>query len=254
MTPFSFGVNMRNIKLTLSYDGSSYRGWQRQKNGITVQEVLEEKIKLLVNEPVKVLGSGRTDAGVHALNQVCNFKTQSAMEIKILQKGLNALLPADILVKQCIDAPPEFHARYSAKSKSYEYRILNRIDPDIFRRSYLWHIRQPLNIEAMKSCLVFIIGTHDFSAFKSAGSGNMNPVRTMIQAEVEENENGLLVFTFEADGFLRHMVRNLAGTLVEVGGGKMSAEQFRAVLEQKDRGLAGIKSPPQGLFLKEVLY
>ena len=170
-----------------------------------------------------------------------------------LRKGLNALLPDDIFVKDAQIAPLDFHSRYDCKSKLYEYRILNRETPDIFRRKYVWHIRCPLDIDGVRHCMGSLRGTRDFSCFKSTGSGNTNPVRTVILAEFE-GAQGNLFFRIKADGFLRHMVRNIVGTLVDVGWGKITPARFKEILDSRDRQMAGIKAPPQGLFLMEVNY
>ncbi len=243
-----------NIKLVLAYDGKHYHGWQRQKSESTIQSVIEEKIQVMVGDPVNVVASGRTDAGVHALNQVCNFITRSNIDPEAIRKGLNSLLPHDILVKDAKYVPLEFHARYSAKSKIYDYRVLNQGYPDIFLRHYVWHIRPPLDIKEIKRCLPLLLGTHDFSSFKSSGSENTNPVRSITRAEIHGPEHGRLYFIVEADGFLRHMVRNMVGTLAEVGLGKINFRDFGKILEAKDRRSAGIKAPPQGLFLVNVRY
>ena len=244
----------KNIKLILEYDGSRYHGWQRQAGLPTLQEMLENKIKTMTGETVSLIASGRTDAGVHALNQVANFKTFTHLDPVTLRKGLNALLPADIFIKQAEYAPVDFNSRYSAKSKVYEYRVLNRSEPDIFLRSYTWHIANALNLEKMAACLSLLIGRHDFSSFKSSGSGILNPVREIIEAEIQGLEDGLLTFSFEADGFMRHMVRNIMGTVVEAGRAKIDVHEFKEIFETRDRRKAGIKAPSQGLFLKMVKY
>ena len=244
----------RNIKLILEYDGSCYHGWQRQVGMTTVQEVLEEKIRTMTGETVNVIASGRTDAGVHALHQVANFKTGTHLDAATLKKGLNALLPADIFIKQVAFVSMDFNSRYNAKSKIYEYRILNRKEPNIFLRSYAWHIAAVLDLEKMTRCLSQLLGRHDFSSFKSSGSGIINPVREMTKADLIGPEDGLLHFLFEADGFMRHMVRNIIGTVVEVGRDKITADEFVDIFHSRDRKKAGLKAPPQGLFLKMVKY
>ncbi|MBW2117476.1 MAG: tRNA pseudouridine(38-40) synthase TruA [Deltaproteobacteria bacterium] len=247
-------MDEKNIKLTLAYDGSHYHGWQRQKNGVTIQGVVEEKIEIMVGEPVKLIASGRTDAGVHAINQVCNFITRSKIGLEEMKRGLNSLLPDDIFVRDSEYVSLEFHARYKVKSKTYEYRILNREDPDLFLRHYVWHIRVPLNAKEMSKCLAVFTGRHDFSSFRSSGSGNLDPVRTVLRAELHGPGEGMLRVVIEAEGFLRHMVRNILGTLVDVGLGKMDVMRFKEILESKDRRMAGVKAPPQGLFLMNVEY
>ncbi|MFC1866734.1 tRNA pseudouridine(38-40) synthase TruA [Thermodesulfobacteriota bacterium] len=244
----------RNIRLILEYDGAGYHGWQRQKVETTIQAVIEDRIQVMVGEPVTLIGSGRTDAGVHALNQVCNFITRSKIEPESMRKGLNSLLPDDILVRRIEYVPLDFHSRYSAKSKSYEYRIWNGKERDIFLRNFAWHIRENLDTEEMKKCMAVLTGRHDFSSFRSSGSGNKDPVREMMQSEIHGSEGGILSLFFEADGFLRHMVRNIVGTVVEVGKNKMGLDEFKEIFRSKDRRNAGIKAPPQGLFLKTVKY
>ncbi|HDZ89221.1 MAG: tRNA pseudouridine(38-40) synthase TruA [Deltaproteobacteria bacterium] len=247
-------MDPKNIRLILAYDGTRYHGWQRQKNAHTIQEILEDRLRMMTGGPVTLLASGRTDAGVHALNQVCNFTTLSALPPESIRKGLNSLLPVDILVKEAQYVPASFHSRYSAKSKIYEYRILNRALPDIFQRDFQWHIRHPLDTESMAASISVLRGTRDFSSFCSAGSGTTNPVRTVLSAEITGPEQGLLRITIEADGFLRHMVRNIVGTAVEAGLGKISPERFQEIVRLRDRRRAGVKAPARGLFLVSVKY
>jgi tRNA pseudouridine38-40 synthase len=247
-------MTQRNIKLILSYDGRRYQGWQRQTSGETIQQSLEEKLRMILREPVSVIASGRTDAGVHAVGQVCHFRTGSRLGIEVIRKGLNALLPEDIFVREISQVAADFHARYSAKGKVYEYRILNCEDRDPFQRHFAWHVRTPLEVAEMAKCLSTLEGTHDFSSFRSSGSGNTNPVRTICRAEMDRGEGGLLRVMLEADGFLRHMVRNIVGTLVEVGLGRIDSSRFEAILVARDRRQASSKAPPQGLFLVEVRY
>jgi len=245
----------RNIKIVLAYDGTQYHGWQWQKNALTIQAIVEEKIQILTREHVTVIASGRTDAGVHALHQVCHFLTHSEMDPEAIRKGLNSLLPEDILVQHAEQAPLDFHARYSVKSKTYEYRILNREQPDLFLRRYAWHIPRKLDMTRMEACLSLLRDRHDFSSFKAVRSDNLNPVRVVIRAEVRESpDSGLIRFVFEADGFLRHMVRNIVGTVVEVGSGRIRFDDFQKILESKDRKTAGPNAPPHGLFLMMVRY
>ncbi len=244
----------KNIRLSLSYDGSRYHGWQRQQNGLTVQEVIEEKIRVMTRAEVRLIASGRTDAGVHALHQVCNFRTVSFIPPESLQRGLNGLLPDDILVKNAEYVPLDFHSRYHCKSKMYEYRILNRKAPDIFQRNYVWHISGALDTEAITRCTEFLPGMQDFSSFRAAGSENNNPVRTVFFAELCASAEGLLIFRIKADGFLRYMVRNIVGTLVDAGLGKTTPSRFKRILDSRNRQMAGMTAPPQGLFLMEVNY
>jgi tRNA pseudouridine38-40 synthase len=241
--------------MVLAYDGTRYHGWQWQKNALTIQAIMEEKIQILTREQVAVIASGRTDAGVHALHQVCHFVTHSDMTPESIRKGLNSLLPEDILVRHAEQAPLDFHARYSVKSKTYEYRLLNTEQPDLFLRHYAWHMPRNLDRPRMQACLSLLKGRHDFSSFKAVRSDNLNPVREMIRAEFHDSpESDLIRFVFEADGFLRHMVRNIVGTVVEVGSGRISFEEFEELFKAKDRKRAGLNAPPHGLFLMMVRY
>lgn len=244
----------KNIRLILQYDGSRYFGWQRQKEEPTLQGVLEQAIHRVTGTAGPLIASGRTDAGVHALHQVCHFKTSSGIPPAALRKGLNALTPGDIHVKDADYVPRDFHARYSARSKVYEYTVLNRPDPDVFRRAYSWHVSTRLDIEAMKACMERLRGKLNFTSFRSSGSGNIDPVREMLRSELYRTHEGELRFVFEANGFLRHMVRNIVGTVVEVGRGQRTPEEFVRIFEAGDRRLAGIKAPAHGLCLTRVKY
>ena len=244
----------KNIRLILEYDGSRYFGWQRQREEPTLQGVLEGAIHRLTGRFSPLIASGRTDAGVHALHQVCHFKTSSQIPPQGLRKGLNALTPDDICVKDADYVPTDFHARYSAKSKTYEYMVLNRPDPDVFLRAYAWHVPNELDMAVMKACMARLQGTHDFTSFRSSGSGNINPKRDMMRAELYGPREGRLRFIFEANGFLRHMVRNMVGTLIDVGRGKLTDLEFAGIFGAKDRRLAGVKAPAHGLCLTMVKY
>jgi tRNA pseudouridine38-40 synthase len=244
---------MRNIKITVEYDGTGYQGWQRQPNGISIQEILENKLALITNGAVRLFGSGRTDAGVHAGGQVANFKTETTIECRNLLRGINSLLPNDIAVSDVIDVEDDFHARYSAKSKVYSYNIYNSSVRSPLYRNYSWHIFEKLNVESMKKAALYLPGTRDFSSFCAAGSDAKTYTRTVLDCSIVE-ETPMIIFTIEADGFLRYMVRNIIGTLVDVGKGRKTPEEFMEVMDSKDRTNAGITAPPQGLVLKEVKY
>lgn len=244
----------RNIRLILEYDGASYHGWQRQRGMLTVQEVLESRLAVMLGEVVGVRASGRTDAGVHAKGQVVNFYSRSRLEPDEFLRGLNSLLPPDIVVLAAEEVDDSFHARFSASSKTYEYLILNRSVPSALERHRSWHIRQALSIGPMRRCLDELMGMHDFSAFMAAGSSVSSTQRYMFRAHLEQPDPAHLVFTFEADGFLRYMVRNLVGTLVDVGRGKRTPEEFAAVLAGGDRKKAGMTAPAHGLYLVAVHY
>lgn len=244
----------RNFKLVLEYDGSHYHGWQRQKGVLTLQEVVESKLGIMLGRPVTVRASGRTDAGVHALGQVINFYAKTRLSPQDFQRGLNGLLPPDIVVRHAEEVPDSFHASYSAVSKTYEYRILNRPLPSALERLRAWHVPKPLDLETIQQCLPVLLGTHDFRAFMAAGSSVAHTVRTMIAAQAWRPDADHLYFRFQASGFLRHMVRNLVGTLVQAGRGLMGPEELAAILESRDRSRAGITAPAHGLYLVCVDY
>ncbi len=239
--------------LVCEYDGIAYHGWQIQPNGISIQEVLEEKIGMIIQEKVRLAASGRTDAGVHALNQVANFRTKSHLNCENLLRGINSLLPADIAVKVLRDVADDFHARYSATSKMYVYHILNGPVRSALQRNYSWHVRAPLDVAAMREAAQVLKGTHDFTSFCAAGGDARDHVRTVTDLSLEMID-GMMIFAIEANGFLRYMVRNIVGLLVDVGKGTRTPPDFEEVLAARDRKRAGITAPPQGLFLKEVRY
>ncbi len=245
---------MRNIKLLIEYDGTNYRGWQVQPGAPTVQGTIEEELSRLTGERIRLTGSGRTDSGVHALGQAAHFRTQSRMDIRTIQRALNSLLPADIVIQEVEEVDEAFHARKRSKSKVYEYRILNRNLRPVFHRGYVWHIPQKLNLMEMKKATQSLIGEHDFSAFRTVGSPTRTPVRRVIRAEWKRGRDGLIRFEIEANGFLKQMVRSIIGTLVEIGKGKRKASDLRKILNSKDRKEAGPTAPSHGLFLKEVKY
>jgi len=244
----------RNIRLLLEYDGTRYHGWQRQSDAVTIQGVVEAAVARLTGEAIALIGSGRTDAGVHALGQVANFRINSAIPLTAFHKGLNSLLPRDIAVLEATEAPPEFHARKSARAKTYEYRILNRPNRSPLNHHYAWWIAPRLDLAAMAGAAAALPGEHDFAAFRASGSDNINPVRRVLAAEWRDDSGGWLVFTITATGFLRGMVRSLVGTLAAVGRGKAPATVIAELLESGARHLAGPTAPPQGLYLVEVFY
>jgi len=245
---------MRTIKLLIEYDGTNYQGWQVQPKGSTLQGILEEKLSALTGEKIDLLGSGRTDAGVHALGQVAHFKTKSRLDVQTVQRALNSLLPSDMVIQKVEEVDEGFHARKQSKGKTYEYRILNRSIRSAFHRGYAWHIPQTLNIREMKKASRSLMGEHDFSSFQSVGSPKKTAVREVTRAEWKRGRDGLLHFEIEANGFLKQMVRAIVGTLVEVGRGKITPEEFQRILDSRDRKKAGPTAPAHGLFLKEVKY
>jgi tRNA pseudouridine38-40 synthase len=245
---------MANFKLIIEYDGTAYHGWQVQTDKPTIQETLEAALSFMTKERVHVTGSGRTDAGVHALGQAANFHTTAAISPRSFQAGLNSLLPNDIVIRSCEAVDDAFHARFNAICKTYQYRIRNRLTPAAIGRQYEWFIRKKLDVPAMQKAVKMIMGTHDFKSFEGTGSPREHTIRTIKESAVSEGENGRIFIDITADGFLRYMVRNIIGTLVDVGLGKISPEDFKKILESKDRGFAGMTAPAQGLFLVSVDY
>ncbi len=247
--------NQRNIKLVLEYDGTNYHGWQSQAgSGLqTIQETLEKALTLLSKEEGKAFSSGRTDAGVHALGQVINFKTQCTIPAPAWAPALNQLLPSDIRVLTSEEVPAEFHARYSARSKIYKYCILNRHAQTAIHRDYAWHVNLPLNVSGMRRASAFLLGKHDFSSFRGAGCSAKSPIRTLKSVTIRK-KGDFLELLLEADAFLQYMVRNITGTLVEVGLGRFSPADIANILEARDRSMAGKIAPPHGLYLLSVTY
>lgn len=243
----------RKIKLVVSYDGTAYHGFQRQANALTIQEVLEERLAKIFGHPITITGAGRTDAGVHAYGQVVSFLTTGSIPVHKIPLAAKSVLPSDIVVLHAEMVAPEFHARKSAKSKIYVYRLYLHDMPSPFYRNYAWHINRALEICDMHEAAQILVGTHDFSAFRAAGGEAVNPVRTILEASCSR-QGDMAEFTFWGTGFLYHMVRNLVGTLVDVGLGKITAGDFARILKSRDRKQAGITAPPQGLYLKSVLY
>lgn len=248
------GGMSRNFKLIIAYDGTRYFGWQRQTGKPTIQAEIERVLSLVTRQPVIVKGSGRTDAGVHALGQTANFHCDTQVTSKTFLRALNGLLPADIVIRDCCEMPDGFHARYDVLAKTYHYQILNHPIPSVVERHFSWHIQKPLNIQAMREALFCLVGTHDFKSFEGIGSPRTHTVRTIHRAEIIHNGDGRWRVVIQGDGFLRYMVRNIVGTLVRIGMGKMMPEDMARILISKDRNLAGATAPARGLFLVEVRY
>lgn len=251
---------LRTIKTTISYDGTNYSGWQRQQHSQTIQGEIEQRLAQMTNEEIALHGAGRTDAGVHAYGMVAHFKTSSIISCQEILRGLNSMLPGAIRILSVRDCDQNFHARYSARGKRYQYFIYTgRIHPPHLRL-YSVHISSELNFEEIKNCLKQLEGTHDFSSFENSGSRDKSissgrgAVRTIGKAELIEEYPSQPMFQFTGDGFLRNMVRNIVGTLLEVGRGKLSADEFSQILKAKDRTKAAATAPAHGLFLKEVIY
>ena len=245
---------MRNLKLILEYDGTQYRGWQSQKGrGITIQDVLEEKIAKITGDRSSILGAGRTDAGVHARGQVANFQTSHTIDCNSLLRALNSIPPPDIIVSDVQDVPQDFHARYCAQEKQYRYRILNRSVPDPFESRFSWHLRYVLDQEKMQNAASVFVGKKDFASFRGAKCGAKTTQRDLKQLKITRDRS-MIVFDLVGNGFLRHMVRNIVGTLVEVGKGKLSPDDIENIFAACDRRAAGPTAPAHGLFLMSVTY
>ena len=244
---------MRTLKLVLEYDGFDYCGWQLQSAAPTIQGVVEEALGKLLGERVRVNGAGRTDAKVHALGQVASFRCASEIPVTALQRALNSLLPREVVIHDVQDVPSDFHARFSALGKIYAYRILNRPVRAPLRLRYTWHVPQPLDVTGMSVAGTYLQGTHDFASFQATGSEVKTTERTLTEVTVTSNGDEI-VFSCTANGFLRHMVRNIVGTLVEVGRGARLPADIKRILDGRDRRLAGATAPPQGLYLVRVLY
>lgn len=244
---------MRTIKLTVSYEGTAYNGFQRQMNGIGIQQVLELRLAKLFGHELRMNGAGRTDTGVHAYGQVVSFKTNGTIPIDRIVIASRCLLPHDIVITKAEEVNENFHAQYSAVSKIYVYKIYPHDMPNPFLRNYAWHITRKLDTAAMHQAAQFVVGTHDFSAFRAAGSANNSPIRTIMEANCQFNDD-ILELSFWGTGFLYHMVRNLTGTLVEIGLGCRRIEDFKTILESRQRKKAGITAPAHGLYLQEVKY
>jgi tRNA pseudouridine38-40 synthase len=244
---------MPTVRLQLEYDGSRYAGWQRQPDQPSVQQAVETALHHLTQEAVAVVGAGRTDAGVHALGQVASFRIKRQWTSRQWIRGLNAWLPDDVAVRAAATVPDGFHARYAARGKLYEYRILNRAERPALERAYLWHIHKPLEQAAMEQAAAHLVGSHDFSSFEGTLTDNEDPVCDLRQLSMARQGDLLLVQAY-ADRFLKHMVRAIVGTLVEVGHGKRTADSLKAVLAAKDRRAAGRTAPAHGLYLVRVDY
>jgi tRNA pseudouridine38-40 synthase len=245
---------MRTLKLTLAYDGTNYVGWQRQINGLSIQQVIEEALAPLVGgNPPTVAGAGRTDAGVHALGQVASVHLDIDLAASAVQRALNVRLPYDIRVLGVVDATPGFHAQFHSTGKAYRYRIATTAVLSPFDRWFVWHAPGPRSIPAMQRAARQFLGRHDFASFQPAGSPVRDTVRTIERLSVRD-AGGEIVIDVEGDGFLRHMVRTVAGTLADVGSGARDPDSIRDVLAARDRRAAGQTLPAAGLTLVSVRY
>jgi tRNA pseudouridine38-40 synthase len=266
---------MQNIRLTVGYEGTNYRGWQRQTmiqdpgsriQKKTIQGILEEALSKITKERIRVIGAGRTDAGVHALGQAANFKTTSKMTPEEFRKALNSMLPKDIAIKNAQRVKERFHAQFDAKNKHYRYIIYQGSTPSPFLRNYILYIPCKLNLKAMKEGAKYLIGRHNFSSFRLSGSSAKTSIRAITKLSItsqsdmryaicDMRKNGRTIFiNVEADGFLYGMVRSIVGTLIEVGRGKISPSRVKKILKAHNRRLAGPTASARGLYLIKVRY
>ena len=244
---------MRNIKLIIEYDGTEYHGWQRQPELATIQEEVEKAIYQVTKEKVEVIGSSRTDAGVHAKGFVANFKTESRVPSNKFNEALNIKLPDDISIIKSEEVNAEFHSRFDAKGKTYEYVLLNRRAQGALMRGYNYHVKFDLNFEEMIKACEYFKGTHDFIGFKSQGGSAKTTTRTIYDLKLEKIEDFIKI-SITGDGFLYNMVRIIVGTLIDVGRGRIRSSEIEELILKKDRNLAGPCVPARGLVLKEVYY
>jgi tRNA pseudouridine38-40 synthase len=246
---------VRRVRLTVAYDGTAYAGWQVQPNGTTIQAVMEEAFSRILQEPVRLRAAGRTDAGVHAREQVVDFADAGVRDLETIVHGGNALLPPDIRIISASVAPETFDARRHATEKEYRYFLyLSPVDSPFLSR-YAWHIEKPIDLAAVRQGLSHLVGEHDFSSFRGQGCNARSPVRTIFRAEVARHDvPGLFSIDVAGAGFIRHMVRNIVGTVVNAGKGKHSADHVGEILRARDRSAAGVNAPPHGLFLWRVAY
>ena len=244
---------MRNIKLTIEYDGKDFNGWQKQPNKLNIQGNIEKVISEITKEEIELIGSGRTDAGVHAIGQVANFKTNSNIPIEKFAIAINSRLKKSIIIKKAEEVPERFHSRYNCKKKTYRYIINNSDMGSAIYRNLEYNIKMPLNLENMKKASKYFEGEHDFSAFKASGTSSKSSVRTIYSADVKK-ENERIIIELTGNGFLYNMVRIMTGALIYVGHKKIAPEDIKTMLEEKDRTKAADTAPAKGLYLYKVSY
>ncbi len=245
---------MKNIKLTLAFDGGNYNGSQKQDNTKqTIEEVLETAIKEVVNEKIELIFSSRTDKGVHAYGMVANFKTKTKKNLGEIQKEVNAILPNDIVIRQIENVDEDFHARYKSVAKVYQYKIYNDDKIDPFKRKYFYFKREKLDVDKMIEAAEMLVGTHDFIGFSSVKKSKKSTVKTINKIDIVKEDKDILIF-IEGDNFLYNMVRIIVGTLIEIGVGNMDKDNINKVFEGKVRNEAGKTIAPNGLYLQKVIY
>ena len=244
---------MTTYKLRLEYDGTAYAGWQRQPDQPTIQRALEEALHQITQNPISTVAAGRTDAGVHALGQITSFRSDAPFSPREWTRALNGVLPKDISILDVEAVADQFHARYDARSKTYEYRILNQPTRPALERLRAWQIAIPLDVRLMREAFRHVLGKHDCTSFQGSPTDTQNPVCDVQRIDLVQ-EGRLIRFTIQADRFLKQMVRAFVGTLVEIGRGKRTPDEMAAILAAKDRRAAGPTAPPQGLYLLHVTY
>lgn len=244
---------MRNIKLTIEYDGKDFNGWQKQPNKLNIQGTIEQAIKAITGEDIELNASGRTDAGVHALGQVANFKTNSQIPIEKFAIAINSRLKRSIVIKKAEEVDERFHSRLNCKKKTYRYVINNSFEGSAIYRNLETHIPQKLDIDKMKQAIKYFEGEHDFKAFKASGTSSKSSVRTIYETNLYQ-ENDRIFIELTGNGFLYNMVRIIAGTLVDVGLGKIKPEEIPQIIKEEKRENAGKTLPPNGLYLLKVMY
>ncbi len=244
---------MRNLKFTMSYDGTDYHGFQIQKNEVTIEGVLKDAVYKLTGETVDIIGCGRTDAGVHAIKYTFNFKTESAIPCDKFPIALNTVTPDDITILSCEEAEESFHSRFCAKNKTYRYIILNSKFKNPFANRFAYHYKHKLNIDKMIIAKKYIEGTHDFKCFMAQGSVVRDTVRTVFNIDIKQDEEKIIIDVC-GNGFLYNMVRIIVGTLISAGNGKIQPEEVKNIIDGKNRESAGMTVPANGLYLKEVVY
>ncbi|GAA0734223.1 tRNA pseudouridine(38-40) synthase TruA [Clostridium oceanicum] len=244
---------MKNIKLTIQYDGTNYSGWQIQNNAITVQEVMEKAILKATGEKVKLIGCSRTDSKVHAREYICNFFIETRIPAERFNMVVNSYLPEDVVILNSKETDEKFHSRFSSKGKTYIYTVFNSKKPTVIGRNYFYYFKYDLDIDKMRKASQNFIGTHDFSAFKTKGGNVKTSIRTITECSIKV-EGNFIKFTVSGDGFLYNMVRIMVGTLIEVGIGKIEPESIKSIIDSKDRKKAGKCAPGKGLCLEKVFY
>lgn len=244
---------MKRVKMIVAYDGTNYKGWQVQPNGITIEEVLNRELSRMLGEQIVVTGASRTDSGVHSLGNVAIFDTETKMPADKISFALNQRLPEDIVVQGSCEVPADWHPRYAASRKTYEYRILNRTFRMPTRRLDTYFYHYPLDVEKMKKAASFLVGEHDFKSFCAVGAQVKTTVRTIYACDVKK-DGDIITIRVIGSGFLYNMVRIIAGTLIRVGSGEMPPEQIREILEAHDRSAAGPTAPAHGLTMMGIVY